>query len=160
MVNGAFGYDIMQLNASSSDHHIALGLMALKTMNHSEQNKPTNIKISIIFNIKKLILKMNIQLSTLFFICIAFAIPLLALSTSRQELEETLLDDIGNDLNRYVKSNHQPFRSLVYKDHGILKKAADFEQILKPCNRMPASGRGNEYADCVRSRMLLMGRRK
>ncbi|CAF1645659.1 unnamed protein product [Rotaria magnacalcarata] len=103
---------------------------------------------------------MNIQLSTLFFICIAFAIPLLALSTSRQELEETLLDDIGNDLNRYVKSNHQPFRSLVYKDHGILKKAADFEQILKPCNRMPASGRGNEYADCVRSRMLLMGRRK
>ncbi|CAF4149322.1 unnamed protein product [Rotaria socialis] len=163
MVNGAFGHDIMQLNASSSDRHIVFSLMALKTMNRSEQNKPTNIKISIIFNIKKLILKMNIQLSTLFFICIACAIPLLALSTSRQELEETLLDDIDNDLNRYVKSNHhnyQPFRSLVYKDHGILKKAADFEQILKPCNRMPASGRGNEYADCVRSRMLLMGRRK
>lgn len=106
---------------------------------------------------------MNIQLSTLFCICIAFAIPLLVLSTSRQQLEENLIDDIDNDLDRYVKSNYhryEPLHSLAYKDHGILKKAADFEQILKPCNRMPASGRGHEYADCVRSRMLLMGRRK
>ncbi|CAF2947597.1 unnamed protein product [Rotaria sp. Silwood2] len=106
---------------------------------------------------------MNIQLSTLYCICIVFAIPLLVLSTSRQEFEENLLDDIDNDLDRFVKSNsqrNQPFRSLIYNDHGVLKKAADFEQILKPCNRMPASGRGHEYADCVRSRMLLMGRRK
>ncbi|CAF1432528.1 unnamed protein product [Rotaria sp. Silwood1] len=107
---------------------------------------------------------MNIQLSTLYCICIVFAIPLLVLSTSRQELEEIFTDDIDNDLDRFVKSNtqrnQQPFRSLLYNNHGVLKKAADFEQILKPCNRMPASGRGHEYADCVRSRMLLMGRRK
>ncbi|CAF0855131.1 unnamed protein product [Rotaria sordida] len=106
---------------------------------------------------------MNIQLSTLYCICIVFAIPLLVLSRSREEFDDTLIDDIDNDLDRFVKSNnqrHQPFRSLLYHDHGVLKKAADFEQILKPCNRMPASGRGHEYADCVRSRMLLMGRRK
>jgi len=106
---------------------------------------------------------MNIQLSTLFCICIAFTIPLLVLSTSGQELNENYIADIENDFDRYSKSNYPsqlPYRSLFYNDHYLLKKAADFEQILKPCNRMPASGRGHEYADCVRSRMLLMGRRK
>lgn len=106
---------------------------------------------------------MNTQWSTLFCICIVFAVPLLVLSTSRQQIEETLIDDIDNNLDHFVKSNYrryQPIHSLFYNDHTILKKAADFEQILKPCNRMPASGRGHEYADCVRSRMLLMGRRK
>jgi hypothetical protein len=106
---------------------------------------------------------MNTQLSTLFCICIAFAIPLLVLSTSRQQLQENFIDDIENDLDRFAKSNYpsqQPFHSSFYNDHYLFKKAADFEQILKPCNRMPASGRHHEYADCVRSRMLLMGRRK
>jgi hypothetical protein len=106
---------------------------------------------------------MNIQLSALFCICIAFAIPLLVLSTSRQQLQDNILDDVDNDLDRYAKSNYQhqkPYRSSFYNDHSHLKKAADFEQILKPCNQMPVSGRGYEYADCVRSRMLLMGRRK
>ena len=106
---------------------------------------------------------MNIQLSTLFCICIAFTIPLLVLSTSRQQLQENFVNDIENDLDRYAKSNYpsqKAFQPLYYNDHYLSKKAADFEQILKPCNRMPASGRGHEYADCVRSRMLLMGRRK
>jgi len=106
---------------------------------------------------------MNIQLSALFCICIAFAIPLLVLSTSGQPLQDNILDDVDNDLDRYAKSNYQrqkPYRSSIYNDHSHLKKATDFEQILKPCNQMPVSGRGYEYADCVRSRMLLMGRRK
>jgi hypothetical protein len=106
---------------------------------------------------------MNIQLSTLFCICIAFAIPLLVLSTSRQQFEENTIDDADNNLQRLARSNYrqqQPYRSLFYSDHYNAKKAADFEQILRPCNQMPASGRGHDYADCVRSRMLLMGRRK
>jgi hypothetical protein len=106
---------------------------------------------------------MNTQLSTLFCICIALAIPLLVLSASKPQLQQDMIEDIDNDLDRFAKSNdqrQQPFRSLFYNDHYILKKAADFEQILKPCNRMPASGRGHDYADCVRNRMLLMGKRK
>lgn len=105
--------------------------------------------------------KMNIQLSTLFCICIAFAVPLLVMSTSRQYLKENLIDDIDTDLDRFAKSPHQqPYHSSSYGEHYHLKKAADFEQILRPCYQMPASARGNDYADCVRSRMLLMGRRK
>jgi hypothetical protein len=106
---------------------------------------------------------MNIQLSTLFCICIAFAIPLLVLSISKQQLQENIIDDFDNDLNRFEKSPYQrqqPIHSLFYNDHYLLKKAADFEQILKPCNQMPASGRGHDYSDCVRNRMLLMGKRK
>ena len=107
---------------------------------------------------------MNIQLSTLFCICIAFAIPYMVLSTTRQESSESFLDNIDNDLKRFAKSTYQydkPYRSSAYyNDHNHLKKAADFEQILKPCNQMPANGRGREYADCVRSRMLLMGKRR
>ena len=106
--------------------------------------------------------KMNIQLSTLFCICIALAIPLLVLSSSRQEFDENYIDDIDNDLDRFAKSTYfrqKPQRSSFYTDH-YRKKAADFEQILRPCNQIPATGRGHEYADCVRSRMLLMGRRK
>ena len=94
---------------------------------------------------------------------IACAMPLLVLSTSRQQFEEAILDDVDHDLIRLTKSNyeHRPlYRSLVLNDHQLWKKAADFEQILKPCNQMPASGRGHDYADCVRSRMLLMGKRK
>lgn len=104
---------------------------------------------------------MNIQLSILFCICIAFAIPLLVMSTARLHLQENFLDDIDTDLNRFAKSSHhQAYRTSNYGDHYHLKKAADFEQILRPCYQMPASARGNDYADCVRSRMLLMGRRK
>ena len=108
---------------------------------------------------------MNIQLSTLFCLCLAFAIPILVFSTShpQQQFEEELLDDVDADLNRFVKSDYRQrlsLRPVLYNDHYLLKKAADFEQILKPCNQMPASGRGHEYSDCVRSRMMLMGRRK
>jgi len=112
---------------------------------------------------------MSIQCSILFCVCIALAIPLLVLSTSNQEIQEEMIGNVNNGLHRFQvlnRRNQQPFHSLIYDDessdddHFILKKAADFEQILKPCNRMPASGRGQEYADCVRSRMLLMGRRK
>lgn len=103
---------------------------------------------------------MNIQLSTLFCISIALAIPFLVLSESSNE---NLIDDDINDIDRFARSNRhyqQPKRLSYFNDHYHLKKAADFEQILRPCNQMPASGRGHEYADCVRSRMLLMGRRK
>ena len=103
---------------------------------------------------------MNIQLSTLFCISIALAIPLLVLSESRQE---SFIDEDNTDFDRFARSNRhhqQPKRLSYYNDHYHRKKAADFEQILRPCNQMPASGRGHEYADCVRSRMLLMGRRK
>jgi hypothetical protein len=106
---------------------------------------------------------MNIQLLTLFCICIAFAIPLVVLSESGQESKENMIDDVDNDLYRIAKSINEyqyPHRSLSYGDHFKLKKAADFEQILRPCNQLPANGRGQEYANCVRSRMLLMGRRK
>jgi len=112
---------------------------------------------------------MSIQFSILFCVCIALAIPLLVLSTSNQEIQEEMIENVNHGLNRFQGSNHQnqqPFHSLIDDDessdddHFILKKAADFEQILKPCNRMPATGRGQEYADCVRGRMLLMGRRK
>ncbi len=111
---------------------------------------------------------MSIQFSILFCICIVLAIPFLVLSTSNQEIQEEMIENLNNRLNRFRGSNHQnqqPFHTLIDdgssdEDHYMLKKAADFEQILRPCNRMPASGRGHEYADCVRSRMLLMGRRK
>jgi hypothetical protein len=103
---------------------------------------------------------MKIQFSTLFCVCIVLAIPLLVLSTSNDEqLEEEMVSNLRHH-------DQQPFHAILYdddvnnRDHFILKKAADLEQILKPCNRMPASGRGHEYADCVRNRMLLMGRRK
>jgi hypothetical protein len=112
---------------------------------------------------------MSIQFSTLFCICIALVIPLLVLSTSNQDFQEEMAENIKNQLDQFADSNHrsqQSLHSLIHDDdynndeHFMLKKAADFEQILKPCNRMPASGRGQEYAECVRSRMLLMGRRK
>lgn len=74
------------------------------------------------------------------------------------------LDDIDQDLVQWNKFNQQQqrqiYRPFVFPDERLEKKSADFEQILKPCNQMPASGRGHEYADCVRSRMLLMGKRK
>ncbi|CAF0753227.1 unnamed protein product [Rotaria sordida] len=111
---------------------------------------------------------MNIPNTILFCICIALVIPLLVLSTSNQEIQE-MMDHVNNEYDLYDDSNRQSrqlFRSPIYKnephnnDHFIFKKTADFEEILKPCNRMPATGRGQEYADCVRNRMLLMGRRK
>lgn len=89
--------------------------------------------------------------------------PLLVFSTSRQGYDEAMLDDINHDLIESNKFNyeHRPlYRALLLNDHQLWKKSADFEQILKPCNQIPASGRGHEYADCVRSRMLLMGKRK
>ncbi|CAF0735532.1 unnamed protein product [Rotaria sp. Silwood1] len=112
----------------------------------------------------------NMSIPNTMFICVCMAliIPLLALSTSNQEIQE-MMDNVNNEYDRFEESNRpsrQLFRSPIYKnepydnDHFILKKTADFEQILKPCNRMPATGRGQEYADCVRNRMLLMGRRK
>lgn len=110
---------------------------------------------------------MSIKFSLLFCLCIALAIPLLVLSTSNQAIEEEMFENINNGLNRFQESNHhrrQPFQSFIHDDdetdHIVLKKAADFEQILLPCNKMPTTGGGREYADCVRSRMLLMGRRK
>lgn len=109
---------------------------------------------------------MSIQFSILFCVCIALAIPLLVLSTSNQDIQEEMIENVNNGFNRFQGSNQQPLHTLTGDGesnedyHFILKKAADFEQILRPCNRMPASGRGQEYADCVRSRMLLMGRRK
>jgi len=104
---------------------------------------------------------MNIQLSTLFYICIALAIPLLVLSTSKQEFQDNINDYVDDDFDRFAKSiHHKPQPSSFYDHHYLWKKAADFEQILRPCNQIPATGRGHEYADCVRSRMLLMGRRK
>ncbi|CAF0801184.1 unnamed protein product [Adineta steineri] len=104
---------------------------------------------------------MNIQLSTLFCICIGLAIPLLVLSTSRHQENEYIKDDIDNDIDRFSKLNYQrqPIHSII-NDHYFIKRGVDFEQILRPCNQMPASGRGHEYSDCVRSRMLLMGKRK
>jgi hypothetical protein len=110
---------------------------------------------------------MSIQFSILFGIFIALAIPLLVLSAPFHEAQEEMIENMNHEINRGEGSNHQsqqPIYSLIHDDetndddHFILKKAADFEQILKPCNRMPASGRGLEYADCVRNRMLLMGR--
>jgi len=112
---------------------------------------------------------MSIQFSLLFCLCIALAIPLLVLSRSNQEIQEEIFNNVNNGLKRFEASNHQgqqPFHSLTDDDesnenqHFVLKKAADFEQILQPCNKMPTTGGGREYADCVRSRMLLMGRRK
>jgi hypothetical protein len=103
---------------------------------------------------------MNNQLSTIFCICIALVIPLLVLSISQQEFQESMINDVDNDLDRVAKSNQKAYRPAYYNDHHYLKKAADFEQILKPCNQIPASDRGFAYADCVRSRMLLMGKRK
>jgi hypothetical protein len=112
---------------------------------------------------------MSIQFSILFGVCIALAIPLLVLSAPTQEAQEEMIEDVNNVLDRLKESNHhnqQPLDSLIHddesndNDHFMLKKAADFEQILKPCNRIPATGRHHEYTDCVRNRMLLMGRRK
>jgi hypothetical protein len=109
---------------------------------------------------------MHLQFSILFCLCIALTIPLLVLSISTKDLHEEMIENAKNRLNQFQESNQQPFHSFIDSDelndddHLIYKKGADFEQILKPCNRMPASGRGQEYADCVRSRMLLMGRRK
>lgn len=110
---------------------------------------------------------MHLQFSILFCVCIALTIPLLVLSTSSQDIQDEMIENAKHRLNRFHGSNQQPFHSFIDSDesnddddHIMYKKGADFEQILKPCNRMPASGRGQEYADCVRSRMLLMGRRK
>lgn len=105
---------------------------------------------------------MNTQFTTLFYLCIIFIIPFVVLSTSAPDYIENSNNDVDNNFARLVKSSYHryPYRSAYYNDHVHLKKAADFEQILKPCNQMPASGRGNEYTDCVRSRMLLLGRRK
>ena len=96
----------------------------------------------------------------------AVVIPLLVLSASQQEdMKQSLNTQLGR-LTESDQHNDQTYQSLIdgddiYNDeHLVFRKAADFEQILKPCNRIPASGRGQEYADCVRSRMLLMGRRK
>lgn len=112
---------------------------------------------------------MSIQLSTFFCLCLALAIPLLVLSTANHDLQEDIASNLDHDINRFAASNQRgqhPSHSFLSEDdynnqdRFLFKKAADFEQILKPCNRMPASGRGQEYADCVRNRMLLMGRRK
>ena len=109
---------------------------------------------------------MHIQFSILFFVCIALVIPLLVLSSSTDDLHEAMIENAKNRIKRFQALNRQPYNSFIDSDesndddHLLYKKGADFEQILKPCNRMPASGRGQEYADCVRSRMLLMGRRK
>ena len=112
---------------------------------------------------------MHIQSTIIFGIFIALILPLLALSISNQALQDELIENSKNRLDRFHglrHTNQQPFYSFLDSDesnedeHTLFKKATDFEQILRPCNRMPASGRGHEYADCVRSRMLLMGRRK
>lgn len=109
---------------------------------------------------------MSIQFSTVFCVCIAVVIPLLVLSAPQQEQMKQKLDTDLGQLTESEPHNDQTYQSLIdgddmYNDeHLVFRKAADFEQILKPCNRIPASGRGQEYADCVRSRMLLMGRRK
>ena len=109
---------------------------------------------------------MSIQFSTVFCVCIAVVIPLLVLSASQQE---DMKQNLNTQLGRLTESDQhydQTHQSLIdgddiYNDeHLVFRKAADFEQILKPCNRIPATGRGQQYADCVRSRMLLMGRRK
>ncbi|UJR13537.1 hypothetical protein I4U23_000551 [Adineta vaga] len=105
---------------------------------------------------------MNIQFSTLFYVCIALTIPLLVLSTSQHQLNEDHIDGNEFDLDRFAQLNYQrqhPMRPFI-NDHYLFKKAADFEQILRPCNQIPATGRGHEYSDCVRSRMLLMGKRR
>ena len=110
---------------------------------------------------------MSIQFSILLGILIALAMPLLVWSAPFREAQEEMIENMDKEINRGEGSNYQnqqPIYSLIQDDetndddHFILKKAADFEQILKPCNRMPASGRGLEYTDCVRNRMLLMGR--
>ena len=112
---------------------------------------------------------MHIQFSIIFGLCIAMTIPYLVSSISNQDLQDELMENTKNKINRFPGLRHpnqQPFYSFLDSDdsndddHTLFKKAADFEQILRPCNRMPASGRGHEYADCVRSRMLLLGRRK
>lgn len=109
---------------------------------------------------------MSIQFSILFCVCIALAIPLLVLSTSNQDIQEEMIENVNNGVNRFQELNQQPLHVPTDNDdisddyHFLFKKAADFKQILGPCNKMPASGRGQEYAECVRSRMLLMGRRK
>lgn len=91
-----------------------------------------------------------------------FIIPFVVLSSAVEDYQQNSNDAVDNSFARVAKSSYHryPYRSAYYNDHFHFKKAADFEQILKPCNQMPASGRGNEYADCVRSRMLLLGRRK
>ncbi|UJR33740.1 hypothetical protein I4U23_021167 [Adineta vaga] len=112
---------------------------------------------------------MSIQISMFFCVCIAVAVPLVVLATSNHQVQDYMSENVNDGINRFEESHHrrqQPHQSLIQdddsndNDHFILKKAADFEQILKPCNKLPASGRGQEYADCVRNRMLLMGRRK
>lgn len=102
---------------------------------------------------------MNLQVSTLFCLCIAVAIPVLVLSTSQYQANDEL-DEL--DLQRLAQLNYQRHHPMhrFLNEHYLYKKAADFEQILRPCNQIPASGRGHEYSDCVRSRMLLMGRRR
>ncbi|CAF1928350.1 unnamed protein product [Rotaria magnacalcarata] len=108
---------------------------------------------------------MSIHNITVFCIFIAMVIPLLAFSTSNQEI----IEDLSNELDRFEEVNrqsrhlfHSPLnRNQLYKnEHILLKKTADFQEILKPCNQIPASGRGNNYADCVRQRMLLLGRKR
>lgn len=103
---------------------------------------------------------MSIQFSVLICVCIALTVPLLVMSTPNQ-----FLGNFNNDMQDYPAELQQPVDSFQNDEsnddhHFVLRKATDFEQILKPCNRMPASGRGQEYADCVRSRMLLMGKRR
>ena len=109
---------------------------------------------------------MNISKSMLFSTCIILVIPLVALSTSN-DLAQEIIGSIDNKLNQHKESNDQSRRSLHYPFHShqpygyghfFLKKAANFEEILKPCNRMPVTGRGHDYANCVRQRMLLMGK--
>lgn len=108
---------------------------------------------------------MTIQNTAFFLIFIAMIVPLLALSTSNQDIIEDLSNELDqfDEANRYSRQLYQipSHGNQIYKnDHAILKKTADFQEILKPCNQIPASGRGHAYADCVRQRMLLLGRRK
>ncbi|CAF0898262.1 unnamed protein product [Adineta ricciae] len=105
---------------------------------------------------------MNIQIATLFYLCLALAMPLLVFSTSQHHLNGDRIDDNEVDFNRLAQLLYQRQHAIrpLINEHYLYKKAADYEQILRPCNQMPAGGRGQEYSDCVRSRMLLMGKRK
>ncbi|CAF1051860.1 unnamed protein product [Didymodactylos carnosus] len=84
---------------------------------------------------------------------------------------ESLISSIYNALQYPILDDQEEYANMVSYPHTrklhhtqpvvhLQKKAADFERIIKPCNQMPLTNRVSEYQDCVRSRMMLLGKRK
>ncbi|CAF0798792.1 unnamed protein product [Didymodactylos carnosus] len=92
-------------------------------------------------------------------------------SSSIHDENESLISSLNNALQYPASGDQEDYGNMVYYPHTkklhytqpilhLQKKAADFERIIKPCNQMPLTNRVSEYQDCVRSRMMLLGKRK